>query len=84
VFRRGALIRQSESVLDLHGAIQCVDHAGEFRQHAIAGGASDPAIMRSDKIVDDEAMTRQGGKRCHLVLLHMPAIPFDIGGEDGN
>ena len=81
---RLALVRHGERVLDLHGAIQRVDDAGEFRQHAVAGGAGDPAVMESDQLVDDRGGGRQGGQRRRLVPLHLAAVAFDIGGEDGD
>ena len=79
-----ALVRNRDRLLHLHGAIQRIDHALEFGQHAIAGGAGDAAIVGGDQIVDDQAVAGQGRKRLRLVPLHMPTVTLDIGGEDGD
>jgi hypothetical protein len=34
--------------LDFAGAAHRVDHAGEFRQHAVAGGLDDAAVILAD------------------------------------
>jgi hypothetical protein len=41
--------------LNFAGAAHRVDHAGEFRQHAVAGGLDDPAMMLADLRIDQFA-----------------------------
>jgi hypothetical protein len=41
--------------LDFGGAAHRVDDAGEFRQHAVAGGLDDPAMMLADLRIDQFA-----------------------------
>ena len=43
--RRQHCIRRRHPLLDLHGALHGVDHAGEFHQYAIAHQLEDPAAM---------------------------------------
>ena len=38
--------------LNLAGAAHRIDYAGEFRQHAVAGGLDDPAMMLADLRID--------------------------------
>ena len=84
VLGRQAFVRDADLLLHLHGAIERIDHALEFGQDAVAGGAGDAAAMGGDQIVDDQAVAGQGRKGRGLVLLHMPTITLDIGGEDGD
>jgi hypothetical protein len=41
--------------LDFAGTTHSVDDAGKFRQHAVAGGLDDPAVMLADLRIDDVA-----------------------------
>ena len=41
--------------LDFAGTAHRVDDAGEFRQHAVAGGLDDPAVMLADLRIDQFA-----------------------------
>jgi hypothetical protein len=80
----GWLSRGGDRVLHLHGTIERIDHALEFGQDAVAGGAGDAAAMGGDQVVDDHTVAGQGRKGRGLVPLHMPTITLDIGGEDGD
>jgi hypothetical protein len=59
-----------------------VEHAGEFGDHAIAGGVRDPASMLRDELVDDRPARRQRGHRRFFIAVHQPAVTLDIGGKD--
>jgi len=61
-----------------------IDDAGEFHQHAVAGGLDDAALVLGDLRVDQLAAegleAREGAG---LVLAHEPAVSRNIGREDG-
>jgi hypothetical protein len=40
--------------------------------------------MAGNQLVDDQAMAGEGGQGGDLVLLHVPAVALDVGGEDGD
>jgi hypothetical protein len=69
--------------LDLDRAMNRVEHAREFGEHAVAGCVRDPASMPRDEVVDKAAT---GGQRCHrrfFAAVHQAAIALDIRGKDG-
>jgi hypothetical protein len=68
--------------LDLDRTANRVEHAGEFGEHAIAGGVRDPASMLADELVDDGPAGRQRGHRRLFVAVHQAAVALDIGGQD--
>ena len=69
--------------LNLGGAAHRVDDAGEFRQHAVAGGLDDPAVMLGDLRIDQLAEMRlEPFVRAFLVGAHQARIARHIGGED--
>ena len=84
VFGRLTLAGDGEVLLDPHGAIEGVDDTRELCQHAVAGGPGDTALMLGNQRIDDEAQAGQRGQRRNLVALHVSAIAFDIGGENGD
>ena len=60
-----------------------VDDAGEFRQHAVAGGLDDPAVMLADLRIDQFAQMRlEALVRAFLIGAHQARIAHHIGGED--
>jgi hypothetical protein len=60
-----------------------MDHAGEFRQYAIAGGLDDPAVMLADLWFDHLAQMRcDSFVRGFLVDTHQARIAHHIGRED--
>ena len=79
--RRQRCIRRRHPLLDVHGALHGVDHAGEFHQHAIAHQLEDPAAMLADQrrqhLATAELEGRQGSR---LVLAHETAVAHHIGG----
>src|SRR5439155_5766173 len=62
----------------LHG----IDRAGEVGDDAVAGGVEDPAPMRLDQTIDDDAARLQPGERVDLVARHQPAVAGNVGGKD--
>ena len=60
------------------------DNAREFDQDAVAGGLDDAALVLGDIGIDQLAAQRLEARQgAGLVLAHQPAIPRDIGREDG-
>jgi len=60
-----------------------VDHAGEFRQHPIAGGLDDPAVMLADLRIDHFAQMRlEAFVSAFLIGAHQARIAHHIGRED--
>jgi hypothetical protein len=77
-------IRSAHRLLKLDGACNCVDGAGEFREHPIAHQLHDSAIMLDNKGLEDVlAPGLEYGQRTSLVLLNEPAVANYICGEDG-
>jgi hypothetical protein len=69
--------------LDLAGTAHRVDDAGEFCQHAVAGGLDDPAVMLADlRINEFEEMRLEPFVRALLVHAHQARIAHHIGRED--
>ena len=69
--------------LDFAGAAYRVDDAGEFRQHAVAGGLDDSAVMLADFRIEQFAQMRlEALVRAFLVRSHQARIAHHIGGED--
>jgi len=60
-----------------------IDHAGEFRQHPIAGGLDDPAVMLADLRIDHFAQMRlEAFVSAFLIGAHQARIAHHIGRED--
>ena len=79
---RLTIVRAFKCSLDLDRAMNRVEHAREFGEHAVAGCVRDPASMPRDEVVDKAAT---GGQRCHrrfFVAVHQAAIALDIRGKD--
>ncbi|HEX3417363.1 MAG TPA: hypothetical protein VHT21_13300, partial [Stellaceae bacterium] len=72
-FFRLVFVSSLKSRLDLDRTVNCVEHAGEFGEHAIAGGVRDPASMLCDELVDDGPAGRQHGHRRFFVAVHQAA-----------
>ena len=68
--------------LHLGDAAHSIDDAGEFREHAVAGGLDDPAMMLADLRIDEFGEMRlEAFVRAFLVRLHQARIAHHIGGE---
>ena len=69
--------------LHLDRAAHRIDDAGEFDQHAVAGGFDDAAAMLRDLGIDEFAPDRlQRRERAFLVVAHQPRIAGDIGRQN--
>ena len=69
--------------LDFAGAAHRVGDAGEFCQHAVAGGLDDSAVMLADLRIDNfDEMRLEALVGAFLIRAHQARIPHDIGGED--
>ena len=75
--------RSAIALLNFDRTAHRVDDAGEFRQHAVAGGLDDAAVMLADLRVDEPAQMRlEALVRAFLVRAHQARITHHIGGED--
>ena len=71
------------AALHFGGAAHRVDHAGEFRQHAVAGVLDDAAPVLLDLRIDQlTEMRLQALVRAFLVHPHQTRVARHIGGED--
>jgi hypothetical protein len=62
--------------LNFAGAEHRIDYAGEFRQHAVAGGLDDPAMMRADLRIDQfDEMRLEAFVRALFIRTHQARIP---------
>jgi hypothetical protein len=77
-----ARVLNLESSLDLDGAIYRLDHAGEFRQHAVTGRIDESPAVSFYERVDNLAMGRQGAKSRSLIVTHEAAVAINISAED--
>ena len=69
--------------LDFAGTTNSVDDAGKFRQHTVAGGLDDPAVMLADLRIDQFAQMRLDAFVCALLIrTHQARIAHHIRGED--
>ena len=76
-------ISAGHRALDFAGTAHRVDHAGKFRQHAIAGGLDDAAVMLADLRIDQfDEMRLDALVRAFLIGTHQARIAHHIGGED--
>ena len=78
-----AFIAGLQRLLDLHGAANRLNRAGEFGEDAVTGRAEDAALVASDQAIDDRPLRRQNLTRGLFVLAHLPAVPDGIGRENG-
>ena len=79
--RRQRCIRRRHPLLDIHGALHGIDHAGEFHQHAIAHQLEDPAAMLADQWLEHLATPELEGRQgSRLVRAHETAVAHQIGG----
>jgi hypothetical protein len=81
---REFLIRQGEVSLDFDRALDGSEDAAEFGQHAIAGCVAYPSAVLGNERIGDGAMSREGGKRRHLVDTHQAAVALDIRRQNGD
>jgi hypothetical protein len=67
------------AALDFDGATRCVHGAGEFDQHAVAGGLDDAATMPGDRRIEQcFPQCLQLGQRAFFVAAHQTAVAGDI------
>ena len=69
-------------LLDRGGAAHRLDRARELGDHAVAGGAEDPAAVPGDQLIDDLAAGVQQRERALLVGRHEARIADHIGREN--
>jgi hypothetical protein len=72
-----------DAALDLYGAPDGVNHAGELGEKAVAGVLHYPAVMLGDLGIDQLPEVRlEAFVRPLLIRPHQARIPCHIGGED--
>src|SRR5262249_2404187 len=70
--------------LQLDGAANRIDRAGELDQHAVTHHLDNPTVVSRDKRTQNVASTNfERRQRADLVLLHKAAVANDIGGKNG-
>ena len=70
--------------LNVHRATDRIDHAGEFHQHAVAGGFDDAAAVPGDGGIDQfAAMRLQRRDGAHLIGAHQAAVTNHIRRQNG-
>ena len=70
-------------LLDLDRASRGFDGTRELGQHAVPGGADDPAVAAGDQRVHLLPVRVQGAERAFLVGRHETAVALHVGTEDG-
>ena len=78
-----ARVARGHHGLDLHRALGGADDAGELGHDAVAGGVDDPPAVAADQRQDRALVGLEGAHGGGLVVVHEPAVPGDVGGEDG-
>ncbi len=77
--RRDFSVLRGDPALELDCAARGIDRAGEFEQHAVAGGLDDAPAMRGDGRIDEVlAQGLQPGPHALGVGSHQAAIVGDI------
>jgi len=86
--RQAALLREIQiavghRALNFARTTHRIDDAGEFCQHAVAGGLDDAAVMLADlRIHQLDEVRLQAFVRAFLIGAHQARIAHLIGGED--
>ena len=79
----GVAVGVRHAALDLDGALDGIDRAAEFHQHAVAVHLEDAALVPGDDRFDHGAAPAlERGQRAGLVLLHEPGIADHVRGDD--
>ncbi len=79
---RQRIVARLEGLLDFHGAAHRLDDARELREHRIARGAHDAALMKGDDPVDHRAVSGEHPDRAFFIVAHLPAVSGGIGRKD--
>jgi hypothetical protein len=81
---RGRRVALGHPVLKCKRAGDRLDDARELYQHAVPGGLDDPALVLGDLRIDQlAAMRPEPRQSAGFVPSHQPAVPRDIGRENG-
>ena len=76
-------IRGGHSQLEIDGALNGIDRAGELNQHAVAGGLEYAALMFGDQRVQHVTAPGFQGRPCDgFISFHKPSIADHVGGQD--
>src|SRR4030095_1111663 len=76
-------VPELELALDLDRALDGVHHAGELRQHVVAGRVYHAPAVAGHGGADHRAILGDGPHRRHLVVAHEPAVALHVGAHDG-
>ena len=69
--------------LELDRALSGTDDAGKLSQDAVTGGVNDPPAVPADQRQDHALMRLEVPHGGGLIRVHEPAIPSNVGGQDG-
>ncbi|MEJ2435649.1 MAG: hypothetical protein P8Y53_21820 [Pseudolabrys sp.] len=70
--------------MDVEGTAHGIDRAGEFGQHAVAGGLENAALMLGDFRIDNLApAVLQRRQRALLVGAHQPTVADHVSRKNG-
>ena len=83
-FLRHFPIGVAECLLQVDGALNRVDRAGEFHQHSVARDLEDAALVRrNERFKHILATGLEGSQGAGLIGFHQAAEADDISGQDG-
>ena len=77
------LVFQRERALDLEGAADRANGAGELGEQIVARGVDHPSAKRVDQALDFAAMGPKREDRGLVVVVHQPAVADPIGAQNG-
>jgi hypothetical protein len=80
---RSVLACLGEGILDLDGALDGINCAGELGQNTVASRIGNSSAVLSDQTIHDLPMGTQGPERSRFILLHETGIASHVSREDG-
>jgi len=78
----GSLVAGIQGVLDLHGALQCLDRVAEVYEEGIADGLDDGTVPLECNAGHHGVVIVEQFEGACLVLLHHPRESDDVGVHD--
>ena len=78
-----AAVFNIQPVLDFNGALKGIDGTVEFGQDIVAWVVDDPPVMPGYQFSNDLLVSRDGGDRGRVVIVHQFAVSVHVGAENG-